>query len=308
MRRPIRFPIIARGMRTPTTDMTTIRRRVRFRIFKMKELLYKTRDGAELSVLYYGAAEANRPLVIEIHGGGYCANHNIDDRALCEEMQTLTGMNIASVDYRLAPAYSFPVPIFDCYDLMMALLADRSLDFDRDCLFVWGHSAGGNAAMALAQLYDGFRAVVLDYPWLDATANRRPYVKGSFFNFYLNHMRNMYLPHSSDRSNPLASPVLAARRFPETLLISCGIDTIKTDSFRFEETLKNFGTVYRHVHYPNAEHGFIEFVSGGRNRRTLLRSKKRQTEQFECYQKAMQCISAFLCNTICEKTFDELNK
>lgn len=160
--------------------MTTIRRRVRFRIFKMKELFYKTRDGAELSVLYYEAAEPNRPLVIEIHGGGYCANHNIDDRALCEEMQALTGMNIASVDYRLAPVHSFPIPVLDCYDLTMALLADCSLAFSRDCLFVWGHSAGGNAAMALAQMYDGFRAVVLDYPWLDATVNRRPYVKGSF--------------------------------------------------------------------------------------------------------------------------------
>lgn len=260
----------------------------------MKELFYQTRDGARLSVLYYEAKNSNQPLIIEIHGGGFCYNHNYDDRNLCEQIQRNTGMNVASLDYRLAPKYTFPIPIFDCYDLLLALLHDEQLNFCRDRIFAIGHSAGANAVAALAQLYHGFTAVVLNYPWLDASINKRPYVLGGFFNVQMNYMRKKYLPCVFDRKDPLASPILFSGNFPSTLIISCGLDTLKCDSNRFETRLRERGIRCAHIHFAKAEHGFIEVVPSGRNRRTLLRGKKQQQDQFDCFTEAMKEITLFL--------------
>jgi len=265
--------------------------------FDMKELHYTARDGAELSVLYYESQTEGAPLIVEIHGGGYYSNHHVDDYRLCVQMQEMTGMNVASLDYRLAPKFPFPTPINDCYDALQALLADQTLSFDRSKIFAWGHSAGANAVVALAQMQDGFSGLVLDYPWLDADVRHRRYVLGSFFNFYLRCMRNKYLQRKEDRKNPLASPVFmteeAITKLPETLIVSCGIDTLKQDSFRFEQLLHRAGVVCRHEHFQKAEHGFLEFVSGGRNRCSLIRGRKRRDDQAECYRLAMILIASF---------------
>ena len=37
----------------------------------MKKILVKTRDRAEISLLYFTSNKKNAPLIVDIHGGGY---------------------------------------------------------------------------------------------------------------------------------------------------------------------------------------------------------------------------------------------
>lgn len=55
----------------------------------MRELVYVT-EGRELHAEYF-AGEAGAPLLIDIHGGGFCFGRAADDRALCARLARETG-------------------------------------------------------------------------------------------------------------------------------------------------------------------------------------------------------------------------
>lgn len=58
---------------------------------------------------------------------------------------------IVNVDYRLAPEYKFPLPLNDCYQAVQWTL-DHAQEYNIDTarIAIWGCSAGGNLAAAVA--------------------------------------------------------------------------------------------------------------------------------------------------------------
>ena len=91
------------------------------------------------------------PGIYVIHGGGMVMGDvaGEDDTAatLCSEV----GAVVVSVEYRLAPEHPYPAGPEDCYAglLWMAAHADE-LGHDPDRLAVYGGSAGGGLALAVA--------------------------------------------------------------------------------------------------------------------------------------------------------------
>lgn len=90
-----------------------------------------------------------RGAMINFHGGGFTIGSATDDsrwcRTVCNELDTV----VFSVDYRMAPEETFPVPVEDCIDAIAAIIA-RSAEFgiDEDNITLSGFSAGGNLALA----------------------------------------------------------------------------------------------------------------------------------------------------------------
>lgn len=116
-------------------------------------------DGVEV-VLYQPKHQGNninlRRAVIYLHGGGWCLGssrmspYDLLARKIVTELDAV----VLNVEYRLAPAYHFPVPYEDVYRvvkhfLQKGVLAQFSVDPER--IAVSGDSAGGNLAAAVSQ-------------------------------------------------------------------------------------------------------------------------------------------------------------
>lgn len=102
-----------------------------------------------LDLLLPSAAAAPLPLVIWIHGGGWSSGSRTPlpegPAGLCSR-----GYAVASLDYRLYPAWSWPVPLHDVKGAVRWLRAhagDYNLDPDR--FGAWGASAGAQLAAML---------------------------------------------------------------------------------------------------------------------------------------------------------------
>jgi acetyl esterase/lipase len=100
----------------------------------------------------------------------------MDDR-LCQRFVRELGITVIAADYRLAPKYSYPTPLHDCYEALQWLAQQPSIDPAR--IAVAGASAGGGLAASLAQLALDrseirLAAQVLVYPMLDDRTGCHP--------------------------------------------------------------------------------------------------------------------------------------
>ena len=63
-----------------------------------------------------GAASGKKPpVILFFHGGGWVTESVENYERVCARMAQSTGQIVASVEYRLAPEYRFPVGLMDCY-------------------------------------------------------------------------------------------------------------------------------------------------------------------------------------------------
>lgn len=86
-------------------------------------------------------------VILQLHGGGYYGRlHNTyrDMAALYNEISK--GLDVLSVDYRVAPEYPFPAALEDAVAAYRWILAKG---YDTGKVFVAGDSAGGGLALAL---------------------------------------------------------------------------------------------------------------------------------------------------------------
>jgi acetyl esterase/lipase len=113
------------------------------------------------------------PAVITIHGGGYViGSYDMDDPVLDRWCPGL-GVVGVSVEYRLAPETRYPGPLEDCYAALRWTYDNASeLSIDKERIGIYGLSAGGGLAAALALLARDrgevpVAFVLLDCPMLD---------------------------------------------------------------------------------------------------------------------------------------------
>ena len=113
------------------------------------------------------------PAIVTIHGGGYVIGSYDMDSPLLDRWCPNLGVVGVSVEYRLAPETSFPGPIEDCYAaLRWTYDHAHKLGIDKERIGIYGLSAGGGLAAALALLARDrgevpLAFVLLDCPMLD---------------------------------------------------------------------------------------------------------------------------------------------
>ena len=268
----------------------------------MKELKIKTRDGAEISLLYFASDVKNAPLIFDIHGGGYTSGEAKGDEELCRILAERCGACVATVDYRLAPRVRYPQATDDCKDALRYLVDNDEFDFDREKIFLMGHSAGGNAVVAVsAEMGDIIAGQILDYPWLDVRlARKKPYIMYSIPTFIINGMSRSYF-RAEDRERHDASAVLMTvdevKRMPKTLLITCGRDTLKYDGESFKKLLSEAGVPMKHKEYPDAVHGFVEIYFSGRMKSQFWLGKSLIKKNEELAQDFIRQVKTFIDDT-----------
>lgn len=156
------------------------------------------------------------PLYVSLHGGGYCLE--IPDHGFCSALSTKANIAVASVTYRKAPRYVFPTQVEDVAKIINEILADTTLPIDRvHGIIVGGFSAGGHAAMGLAQnpgFKDVIRGVVSMYAQLNHTLSVEQRKAGALRKDVsdpgvMEMLQWAYVPVGHDLRDPILSPVFA---------------------------------------------------------------------------------------------------
>ncbi|MFJ6532032.1 alpha/beta hydrolase fold domain-containing protein [Microbacterium sp. NPDC091662] len=99
------------------------------------------------------AATGALPTMLWLHGGGWTGgtiDESLNDR-LCADRAVRSGVQIVSLEYRLAPEHPFPAPVDDAVAALADLRARADeLAIDADRLGVGGNSAGATVAASAA--------------------------------------------------------------------------------------------------------------------------------------------------------------
>lgn len=268
-----------------------------------KEKIFRRRDGGEVSVLFYPSRKPDSPLLVDIHGGGFVSGHHYSDDKLCSFLNNRLDINVASIEYRYAPKVSYPDSTYDCLDAVLGLIDDNEINFNRNRIFLMGHSAGANIAAGLLILLGksiDIRGQILNYPFLDAYIDpeTRPRHRYSIPSFNIKLLNMKYYPNKDSRKEPLASPVYMTKdqagSIPDSIVISCSMDSLRQDADRYVSVLKEAGVFVEHIEYEDAVHGFIEMVAARKINRVWWLGKTLVTKQSDLYSKAIYKICDFI--------------
>lgn len=138
----------------------------------------KADDGHSVPIYHFrkttAAAEGPTSALLHTHGGGYVAATVPEFQPAVAALVSLSGMQVFSVDYRLAPEHPFPVPFEDAYAGLL-WLNQHAAEFNVDParIAVYGESAGGGLAAGLAvaardrKLSPPLAKQILVYPMID---------------------------------------------------------------------------------------------------------------------------------------------
>ncbi|MGN6722356.1 MAG: alpha/beta hydrolase [Marmoricola sp.] len=235
--------------------------------------------GGPLNVRLYTPTSRLRedsiPTILFIHGGGmvYGGEHGTHDLA-CRFLAEQSGVQVLSVDYRLAPEHPYPAGLDDCkaaYTWMVENAASIGADVDR--LAVGGDSAGGyfSAAVAVYAAEQGLplKFQLLIYPCTDfvnLSASRETFGEGFFLTKkFMDQAQEAYLG-SADPHDPDIS-VLYREVFPEGLapvyLLTAGFDPLRDEGEAYARLLAEHGVEVRQRRYPSMIHGFFNMVGAG---------------------------------------------
>ena len=251
---------------------------------RTEDLQIPTAEGVMRARLY-GPHGLSRPapLVVYLHGGGHVIGdldtHDQPCRFFAREVPAL----VLAVDYRLAPEHRFPAAVDDALaGFRWACDEAARLGADPDRIAVAGDSAGANLAAVVCQLArdDGgplpaFQALI--YPVIDLSAKRRSYElfgQGFFLTREeVDWYRDNYLASEQDRTDPRASPILAAdlAGLPPALVVTAGFDPLRDEGEDYAARLREAGVEVTLRRESDLVHGFINAVGlGGRSREAGL--------------------------------------
>ncbi len=213
-------------------------------------------------------ADKTLPLLLWLHGGGWCVGDVASYDVLCRELANGSGCAVLSVDYRLAPEHPFPAAVDDArfaFDWAVANAALLGIDPARIAL--GGDSAGGNLSIVTAlALRDagGPQAafLLLVYPSteiLSARPSRQTFAEGYFLDREsLEWFFSRYLPQGNTedwRASPMRAASLGG--LPPMLLASAGLDPLSDDCAAFAARVRAEGGEVEHLAVEGVIHGFL---------------------------------------------------
>ena len=122
------------------------------------------------------APHGSRHAILYCHGGGYTSGNLGYARVLASKLAHVTGYDVLSFEYRLAPEHPYPAAVEDALRAWDHLML---LGYGARDIVLAGDSAGGNLALVLCHRLKaaGRRlpgALVLMSPWTDMTMSGGP--------------------------------------------------------------------------------------------------------------------------------------
>ncbi|MGX7694259.1 alpha/beta hydrolase [Gordonia polyisoprenivorans] len=227
--------------------------------------------GGDLPATRYRAEVSSTGLVLFFHGGGFSLGSRATHDAYCRRLALDTGVDVLSVEYRLAPEYPFPAAVDDALAAWrFAVSAAPRWGVDTDRLIVAGDSAGGNLAAVLSQLVRGEevtpRLQLLLYPVTDMTrsgGSREEFATGYFLTAErIEWFTERYVPAGAPRSDPRISPLLAhdLTGLPPAHVVVAGFDPLRDEGIAYADALSGAGVRTSLQRESGMIHGFVNML------------------------------------------------
>jgi acetyl esterase len=246
---------------------------------------YRPQEGEQrepVPVRHYrpGGTNTTAPTVVFYHGGGFVIGSLESHDVVCRHLCSRAGVNVVSVDYRLAPEEPFPAAAEDAY-AAASFVQDNPEEFDADGqLAVMGDSAGGNLAAVVSQMARDVREdprehpmpvpdidrQVLVYPAVDARQDRPSWEQNSEGYFLVEEdMRwffDCYFGSDLHRKNPYAFPIEGdLHDLPPATVLTAGFDPLRDEGVAYAEALGEAGIEVEHRNYEDVIHGFFSMLA-----------------------------------------------
>lgn len=216
--------------------------------------------------LYSPATDRGSALVVYFHGGGWTVGQVSHFDGVCRRLADVSGAEVLSVGYRLAPEHRFPIAAEDA--VMAVNWAADELGAGRR-LVVAGDSSGANlAAVAARRARDAggpeIALQALVYPVTDHDFESGSYrehgdrglpLGAKDMRWFWDH----YVPDVSDRDDPDAAPLRAAdlTGLPPAIVIVAEYDPLRDEGLAYARRLEEAGVPVTLRHYSDVAHGFF---------------------------------------------------
>jgi acetyl esterase/lipase len=224
----------------------------------------------EVPVRVYSPSAPTGPVpgLLDIHGGGFVVGSIAMEHAVATRLVRTLGIAVVAVEYRLAPEHPFPAGLDDCYAALEWMVAESAgLGIDTDRIGVYGQSAGGGLAAALALLTRdrGGPSLCFQYlgiPELDDrldTPSMQQFVDTPMWNrpnavlswrYYLG-------PDADGEVSPYAAPARATdlSGLPPAYVSTMEFDPLRDEGILYALRLVQAGVPVELHQYPGTFHG-----------------------------------------------------
>lgn len=243
--------------------------------------IHESRDidaGGVPARLYRPNDDADLPLLVYFHGGGWVLGSIESHDSVCRAICMQTPCAVLSVDYRLAPEHPFPAPLLDCVTATSWAHGNAAaLGCDPDRLALGGDSAGANIAAVIANM-QVVPAVyqLLVYPVTDCSLAHPSHQENENGPFLTHAGMKWFVDHYVSGTNtslddPRLSPLfesdtnLAAA--PPACVITAEFDPLRDEGDAYAAKLASLGVPVSHVRFSGQFHGFVslaDFVDDGK--------------------------------------------
>ena len=202
-------------------------------------------DGMNCAWVRPHRGHDRRRAILYCHGGGYTSGNLGYSRVLSSKLAHVTGYDVLSFEYRLAPEHPYPAAVEDAMRAWDYLMYQG---YGAENVTVAGDSAGGNLALVLCRCLKAAgrrmpRALLLMSPWTDMTmsgASYRERVESDpmLTPEYIETVRRAYAG-GRDLHDPDLSPLLGdLGSFPPTLIQVGDHEILYSDSASLAAALR----------------------------------------------------------------------
>ncbi len=226
--------------------------------------------------IYNNSEEKNQPVILYFHGGGFVLYGLNSHDYVCRRLCAMNHCIVVSVDYRLAPEFSFPAAHEDGYTAIHWVRENiADLGGNADKLIVAGDSAGGNLAACMAhyckQNNIPLLAQIMVYPWIDGKLNN-PSIDRNGEGYMLTKetmfwFQKQYTPRVEDQCHPKVSPCYETdfSNMAPALILTAEFDPLIDDGKKYYHQLKEYNNHVVYYEYPQLIHGFFNLPRADKN-------------------------------------------
>lgn len=225
-----------------------------FRISRPDEMRVEDRAIGNVVCRIYGFPSA--VCILYIHGGGFVVGGLESHDDVCAEIADATGLQLISVNYRLAPEHLWPAQIDDVKAVWCAL--------DRQAVVV-GDSAGGMLAAALCLSQKGRRqplGQVLIYPGLGGDGSAASYLENAQAPLLrtsdvMGYRNTLFggATVTDPVAQPLKAPDLSA--LAPAFIVTADVDPLRDDGWAYAQRLSAAGVPVTWRNERQLPHGFL---------------------------------------------------
>mmetsp|Transcript_19860 Transcript_19860/g.32652 ORF Transcript_19860/g.32652 Transcript_19860/m.32652 type:complete len:357 (+) Transcript_19860:2147-3217(+) len=251
--------------------------------YKLEEINYPRRDKTMGRILMFYNKKLHRKgsserALVYFHGGGMTTGWA--DNSFMRLTALNLGVVILSVDYRLAPEYTFPTPVEDSFDGFMFIHQQAArLGLDPSRLSLGGESAGGLLTAAVSRMAEQAKVSppihlqVLLQPCLAFPANFPSWVEFACYGTLSSHAMTMFwrvYTHNLDFENepmacykdPRCSPLSSTEHYknlPRTVVVTGLCDILRDEGRLYAKKVREQGTDVDLIELPSTHAGALFF-------------------------------------------------